>query len=73
MDDFALSAPPPRTSLSRFLGFGFSIALAFGGTIGVGILSLPGEVAAALGDTRLIIGVWIAGGVYALIGAASIA
>ncbi len=68
-----MSAVAPRTSLSRILGFGFSIALAFGGTIGVGILSLPGEVAAALGDSRLIIGIWIAGGVYALMGAASIA
>jgi APA family basic amino acid/polyamine antiporter len=64
---------PAGNSLSRILGFGFSIALAFGGTVGVGILSLPGEVAAALGDVRLIIGVWIVGGVYALLGAVSIA
>lgn len=64
---------PVRTSLSRILGFGFSVALAFGGTVGVGILSLPGEVAAALGDVRLIVGIWIAGGLYALLGAVSIA
>ena len=68
-----MNALAPRTSLSRILGFGFSIALAFGGTIGVGILSLPGEVAAALGDARLVVAVWIAGGVYALLGAVSIA
>jgi basic amino acid/polyamine antiporter, APA family len=60
-------------SLSRILGFGFSIALAIGGTIGVGILRLPGEVAAQLGDGRLTIIVWIIGGVYALLGAISVA
>ncbi len=64
---------PPAPSLSRILGFGFSIALAFGGTIGVGILRLPGTVAAALGDVRLIILVWVIGGVYALLGAVSLA
>ena len=60
-------------SLSRILGLGFSIALAFGGTVGVGILRLPGEVAAALGDPSLVVLVWIAGGVYATLGAISVA
>ena len=64
---------PPAASLSRILGLGFSIALAFGGTIGVGILRLPGTVAAALGDVNLIVIVWVAGGVYALLGALCIA
>ena len=63
--------PPP--SLNRILGLGFSIALAFGGTVGVGILRLPGTVAAALGDVSLIVLVWVAGGVYATLGAISVA
>ncbi len=67
------ATPPPAGSLSRILGFGFAVALAFGGTIGVGILRLPGIVAAALGDVRLIVLVWVIGGVYALLGAVSIA
>jgi basic amino acid/polyamine antiporter, APA family len=69
-----LTTEPARTaSLSKILGFGFSIALAFGGTVGVGILRLPGIVAAALGDTALIVLVWIVGGIYATLGAISIA
>jgi len=69
-----LTTEPARTgSLSRILGLGFSIALAFGGTVGVGILRLPGVVAAALGDVSLIVLVWIAGGIYATLGAISIA
>ena len=63
-----MSTPP----LTRVLGLGFSVALAFGNTIGVGILRLPGEVAAALGDIKLILFAWVAGGVYALLGAISI-
>jgi APA family basic amino acid/polyamine antiporter len=59
--------------LSRILGLGFSLALAFGNTVGVGILRLPGTVAAALGDRSMILAVWIAGGVYALLGAVSVA
>ena len=60
-------------SLSRILGLGFSVALAFGGTVGVGILRLPGTVAGALGDVPLTILVWAAGGLYATLGAISVA
>jgi len=69
-------APSPtgvQTSLMRVMGVGFSIALAFGNTIGVGILRLPGSVAAALQDPALIIAVWVIGGVYAILGAVSVA
>lgn len=62
-----------RGALKRILGLGFGVALAFGNTIGVGILRLPGSVAAALGDGRLIILVWVLGGVYAVLGAVSVA
>jgi APA family basic amino acid/polyamine antiporter len=65
--------PKPAAALTRILGLGFGVALAFGNTIGVGILRLPGPVAAALGDSTLIALVWILGGVYALLGAISVA
>ena len=63
----------PTAALTRILGLGFGVALAFGNTIGVGILRLPGPVAAALGDGTLMSMIWILGGVYALLGAISVA
>jgi APA family basic amino acid/polyamine antiporter len=66
------SASPIRTAprrLSRILGLGFGIAVIFGGTVGVGILRLPGEIAGKLGSTKLILLVWAIGGVYSLLGA----
>jgi basic amino acid/polyamine antiporter, APA family len=68
-----MSERAPAASLRRILGFGFSIALAFGSTIGVGILRLPGTIAGALGDVSLIVLAWIAGGIYATLGAVSVA
>jgi APA family basic amino acid/polyamine antiporter len=47
--------------------------MVFGGTVGTGILRLPGTLAAALGDSRLIVLFWILGGVYALLGAMAVA
>jgi basic amino acid/polyamine antiporter, APA family len=58
--------------LRRILGLGFGLAMVFGGTVGVGILRLPGTLAATLGDSRLIVLFWILGGVYALLGAVSV-
>src|SRR6202789_4044302 len=59
--------------LRRILGVGFGLAMVFGGTVGVGILRLPGTLAAALGDSRLIILFWIVGGLYSLLGAVAVA
>ncbi len=59
--------------LRRILGLGFGLALAFGASVGVGILRLPGLVAAKLGDRDLIIVFWVIGGVYALLGAVAVA
>jgi APA family basic amino acid/polyamine antiporter len=59
--------------LRRILGLGFGLAMVFGSTVGVGILRLPGTVAAGLGDPTLIILAWIIGGVYALMGAVAVA
>ena len=61
----------PRAHLMRILGLGFGLAVVFGSTVGVGILRLPGTVAAQLGNSWLILAVWIAGGVYTLLGAVS--
>jgi basic amino acid/polyamine antiporter, APA family len=44
-----------------------------GNTILIGILRTPGDVAAQLPHTGLFIGVWILGGLYALLGAISLA
>jgi APA family basic amino acid/polyamine antiporter len=45
----------------------------FGGTVGVGILRMPGTIAGELNQVWLILLVWILGGVYALLGAVSVA
>ncbi|HEY2683708.1 MAG TPA: APC family permease [Steroidobacteraceae bacterium] len=60
-------------NLRRVLGVGFGLAIAFGGTVGVGILRLPSTLAANLGDAKLIVLFWILGGIYALLGAVSVA
>src|SRR5438105_5776542 len=60
-------------TLLRVLGVGFGLAVTIGGTIGMGILRTPGEVAAQLPTPKLFIGIWILGGVYALLGAISVA
>ena len=60
-------------SLLRVLGVGFGLAVTIGGTIGMGILRTPGEIAKQLPTPTLFIGIWIVGGLYALLGAISIA
>src|SRR5882762_5630330 len=60
-------------TLLRVLGVGFGLAVTIGGTIGMGILRTPGEVAAQLPTPKLFLGVWILGGVYALLGAITVA
>lgn len=55
------------------LGVGFGLAVTLGGTIGMGILRTPGEIAKQLPTPSLFIGIWIVGGVYALLGAISVA
>src|SRR5437764_2099244 len=64
------AAPLSReTRLLRILGITFGLAIAIGGTIGIGILRIPGLVAAQLGSSGLIMLVWIAAGVYGFAGA----
>ncbi len=59
------TAAEPR-KLLRILGVAFGVAVTVGGTIGVGILRRPGSVAAQLGNTWLILAMWIFGGLFAL-------
>lgn len=61
------SQPPGR--LLHILGLGFGLAGAVGGTIGAGILRTPGLVAAQLPSLPLVLGAWLVGGLYALLGA----
>ena len=55
--------------LRRVLGVGFGLAVSIGGTIGVGILRTPGLVAGQLHVPSLIVFLWLAGGIYTLLGA----
>lgn len=52
---------------------GFGIAAAIGNTISAGIVRTPGEIAGRLPVAWLFLGVWVAGGIYALISAFSFA
>ncbi|MGH9554759.1 MAG: APC family permease, partial [Terriglobales bacterium] len=63
---------PARGGLLQILGVGFGLAVIIGNTIGAGILRTPGEVAAQLPNAWMFIAVWVAGGLYALLGAFSI-
>ena len=63
----------PPGHLLKILGVGFGIAVIIGNTIGAGILRTPGSIAQQLPNTWLFLGVWAAGGLYALLGAISIA
>ena len=62
-----------RGRLLRVLGVGFGIAVIIGNTIGAGIFQAPGAIAKVLPHPALFLGVWILGGLYALLGAISLA
>lgn len=59
--------------LLSVLGIAFGLAGSVGGTIGAGILRTPGLVAAQLPAAPLVMGAWLVGGFYALMGAVCIA
>jgi APA family basic amino acid/polyamine antiporter len=69
----APAAEPARGRLLSILGVGFGVAVIIGNTIAAGIIRTPGEVAAQLPAAWLFLGVWIGGGMLALIGACSMA
>lgn len=69
----APAAASARGRLLSILGVGFGVAVIIGNTIAAGIIRTPGEVAAQLPVAWLFLGVWVGGGMLALIGACSMA
>lgn len=59
--------------LLRVLGVGFGLAVIIGNTIGAGIFRAPGTIAEQLPAPVPFLLIWLAGGVYALLGAISLA
>lgn len=59
--------------LLRILGVTFGLAVIIGNTIGAGILRTPGDIAQSLPVPSIYLGVWVLGGLYALLGACSMA
>src|SRR5215213_707079 len=59
--------------LLRVLGIGFGLAVIIGNTIGAGIFRTPGTIGEQLPATTPFLLVWVAGGLYALLGAISLA
>jgi len=68
-----MAASERRGRLLRVLGVGFGIAVIIGNTIGAGIFRAPGSIAQQLPHPWLFLGVWAIGGLYALLGAISLA
>lgn len=66
-------ARSPIGQLRRLLGLGFGLAVIVGSTIGVGILRTPGLVAGHLPSGSAILALWLAGGLYTLLGAVCLA
>jgi basic amino acid/polyamine antiporter, APA family len=75
--DHTAPAGPVRATgkgrLLQVLGVSFGVAVLIGNTILIGILRTPGDVAARLPSPVLFLGVWLVGGLYALLGALSLA
>ena len=55
------------------LGVGFGLAVIIGNTIGAGIFRAPGQIAEQLPHPWIFLAIWVLGGVYALLGAISLA
>lgn len=58
-----------RGHLLAVLGVGFGLAVTIGNTIGAGILRTPGVIAAEIHDFWPYLAIWVAGALYALLGA----
>ena len=64
---------PSRGNLLRVLGVAFGLAVIIGNTIGAGIFRVPGSIAEQLPSLIPFLLVWIGAGLYALLGAISLA
>lgn len=67
------AAAPAKGRLLQVLGVAFGLAVIIGNTIGIGILRTPGDIATQLPSPLGFFGVWLLGGLYALLGALSLA
>ena len=63
------AAPPGTPHLLKLLGVVFGLAVGVGTIIGGGILRTPGAVAEAIPAFWWIVGLWVFGGIHALLGA----
>src|SRR2546423_10370261 len=68
-----LTSPRAGGRLLQVLGVAFGVAVIIGNTIGAGIMRTPSDVARWLPSPGWFIAAWVAGGVYALLGAANMA
>jgi basic amino acid/polyamine antiporter, APA family len=59
--------------LLKVLGVWFGVAAAIGNAIAAGIVRAPGDIATWLPSAPLFLGVWVIGGLYALVSAPSMA
>jgi APA family basic amino acid/polyamine antiporter len=68
-----VTSPPRPQALLRILGLSFGLAVTVGNTIGGGILRTPGDIATLLPNPWLFVGIWVVGGMYALLGVNALA
>ena len=64
---------PPRAILERKLGLWSAVAVVIGSTIGSGIFRSPAGIAARIPGPLPMLAVWVAGGIFALCGALTMA
>jgi len=64
---------PTSPKLKRVLSSRFAISACVGGIIGLGILRTPGEIAAVFPDPFVYVGLWLLGGLFALMSVSVIA
>ena len=68
-----LDKPVSRGQLLAVLGVGFGLAVTIGNTIGAGILRTPGAIASQIPTFWPYMAIWVAGALYALLGANALA
>jgi APA family basic amino acid/polyamine antiporter len=62
-----LSTSDVQPQPKRILGSGFTLAVVIGGTIGLGILRTPGEVATVVTNPWVFVSLWVLGGLTTLL------
>jgi APA family basic amino acid/polyamine antiporter len=68
-----VEADKKTPQLKRVLSSSFAISACVGGIIGLGILRTPGEIAAVFPDPYIYVGLWLLGGLFALMSISVIA